>query len=132
MKLCSSTRSYGYALLDVVLAVTLFSIAVTGLVKVMQGINTTSGEFARDRMIQLQLESMLLEKKNLPVGEIVSEVYDPLLDATFRSYAEAFQVDNGEGEPLSDLYKLTVEAGFADSGGEQLEKAELIIYQPES
>ncbi|MEC5128155.1 hypothetical protein VSU19_15420 [Verrucomicrobiales bacterium BCK34] len=122
----------GYALLDVVIAVALFAITVTGLVQVMQRINSTSGEFARDRMIQQHIEAMLYEKRSLPVAEIASESYDELLDVTFRSYAAPFQVDNGEGNELEDLYQLTVEASFTNDGGEQLERADLIIYQPES
>lgn len=122
----------GYALLDVVIAVALFAITVTGLVQVMQRINSTSGEFARDRMIQQHIEAMLYEKRSLPVAEIASESYDELLDVTFRSYAAPFQVDNGEGNELADLYQLTVEASFTNDGGEQLERADLIIYQPES
>ncbi|MDF1741168.1 MAG: hypothetical protein P1U86_18545 [Verrucomicrobiales bacterium] len=122
----------GYALLDVVIAVALFAITVTGLVQVMQRINSTSGEFARDRMIQQHIEAMLYEKRSLPVAEIASESYDELLDVTFRSYAAPFQVDNGEGNELADLYQLTIEASFTDDGGDQVERADLIIYQPES
>jgi len=124
-------KNSGYALLDVVIAVALFSITVTGLVQVMQKINSTSGEFARDRMIQQHIEAMLYEKRRLPVAEIAAETYDELLDITFRSYAEPFQIDNGEGNELADLYQLTVEAAFNDDGGAQLEKAQIIIYQPE-
>lgn len=125
------TEGKGFALLDVVLAVALFAITVTGLIQVMQKINTTSGEFARDRMIQQNIESLLYEKRILPVAEIASDTYDELLDVTFRSYAEPFQVDNGEGKELADLYQLTIEAAFKDDGGDQLEKAQIIIYQPE-
>lgn len=132
MKRFRRGKQTGYALLDVVIAVALFSITVTGLVQVMQKINSTSGEFARDRMIQQHIEAMLYEKRTLPVAEIASETYDELLNVTFRSYAEPFQVDNGEGNELADLYQLTVEASFTDDGGAQLERADLIIYQPDS
>ncbi len=132
MKNSRYRRDLGYALLDVVIAVALFAITVTGLVQVMQKINSTSGEFARDRMIQQHIEAMLYEKRTLAVAEIASETYDERLDVTFRSYAEPFQVDNGEGKELTDLYQLTVEASFIDDGGAQLERADLIIYQPDS
>lgn len=121
----------GYALLDVVLAVALFGISVTGLVKAMQQINSTSASFARDRMIQQNLEAMLAEKKRLPVGDMTSEMYDEVLDITFRSYVEELQLDNGEGNELDDLYQLTAEAVFMDDGGEQIERAVLYVYQPE-
>lgn len=124
-------NSRGYALLDVVLAVALFALTVTGLVGVLQSINETSAELARDRMIQHQLTSLLAETKVMPVSSMNSERLDEVTDITFRTYVEEMEVDNGEGNALSDLYMLTAEAVFMDSGEPQTETARIIIYQPE-
>ena len=124
-------NSRGYALLDVVLAVALFALTVTGLVGVLQTINETSAELARDRMIQHQLTSLLAETKVMPVSSMNSERLDEVTDITYRTYLEEMEVDNGEGNALSDLYMLTAEAVFMDSGGPQTETARIIIYQPE-
>lgn len=121
-------RPGGYALLDVVLAVTLFAITVTGLLMVLRGIGDTSSGFARDRFIQQQLEGLLAEKRRVGLEEMASETLDEASGITFRTYAEPFEIDNGEGEALADLHKLTAEAAFLDDGGEQTEKAELILY----
>jgi hypothetical protein len=125
----ASTR--GYALLDVVLAVTLFAITVTGLLRVMRGVGDTSAGFARDRYVQQQLEGLLAEKRRLAVDAMAYESVDALTGITFRTYVEPYQIDNGEGAELADLYKLTAEATFLDDGGEQVEKAELIIHYEE-
>tara|TARA_R110000850_G_scaffold247744_3_gene372682 strand:- start:72 stop:464 length:393 start_codon:yes stop_codon:yes gene_type:complete len=125
-------NSRGYALLDVVLAVALFALSVTGLVGALQSISQTSSELARNRMIQHRLESMLTETRRLPIAGMTTEVFDELTDITFRTFAEPLEVENGEGNELSDLYLLVAEAMFIDDGGEQSERAELIIYQPES
>ena len=130
MKSSVSSRS-GYALLDVVLAVALFAITVTGLVQVLQRVSETSGGFARDNMIQQRIESLLAEKRRLTVQEMTSEFVDERTDVTYRTYVEAIEVDNGEGNELTDLYRLTVEANYFDEGGDQVEKADLIIYKPE-
>jgi hypothetical protein len=123
--------SRGYALLDVVLAVTLFAITVTGLLRVMRGVGDTSAGFARDRYVQQQLEGLLAEKRRLAVDAMAYESVDALTGITFRTYVEPYQIDNGEGDELADLYKLTAEATFLDDGGEQVEKAELIIHYEE-
>jgi hypothetical protein len=120
-----------YALLDVVLAVTLFAITVTGLLMVLRGIGDTSSGFARDRYIQQQLEGLLAEKRRVGLDAMASETLDELSGITFRTYVEPFEIDNGEGDALTDLYKLTAEAAFTDDGGEQLEKAELVLYVQE-
>lgn len=124
-------NSRGYALLDVVLAVALFALTVTGLVGVLQTINETSAELARDRMIQHQLTSLLAETKVMPVSSMNSERLDEVTDITYRTFVGEMEVDNGEGNALSDLYMLTAEAVFMDSGGPQTETARIIIYQPE-
>ncbi|MCB1206018.1 MAG: hypothetical protein KDN18_17285 [Verrucomicrobiae bacterium] len=118
----------GYALLDVVLAVALFAITVTGILSVLRGVGDTSAGFARDRYLQQQLEALLSEKRRLPLDAMASEYVDELTGITFRTEAVAFQIDNGEGKELTDLYKLTAEATFLDDGGEQVERAELIIH----
>ncbi len=122
----------GYALLDVILAVALFAITVTGLMRVMQRVNETSSGFARDRYIQQQLEGLLSERRKMTVEEMNYNMTDELSGVAFRTFVESFTVDNGEGNELTDLYKLTAEATFLDDGGEQIERAELIIYQPET
>ncbi|MEM9016300.1 MAG: hypothetical protein AAGC68_04750 [Verrucomicrobiota bacterium] len=121
----------GYALLDVVLAVALFALTVTGLIQVMQRINETSGSYARDRMIQERLSSLLVQTEKLPVSSMTSEAFDETLGITFRTYVEDYQIDNGEGAELSDLYLLTAEAAFVDDGGDQIERAALLVHRPE-
>lgn len=134
MKTTHKTSSFrrGYALLDVVLAVALFGITATGLMRVLQRVSETSTGFSRDRYLQSQIEGLLSEKRMLTVDAMPGETVDELTGITFRTYVEALEVDNGEGKALSGLYKLTAEAVFLDDGGEQTEKAEIIIYKPET
>ena len=54
-----------------------------------------------------------------------------MTDITYRTFVGEMEVDNGEGNALSDLYMLTAEAVFMDSGEPQTETARIIIYQPE-
>lgn len=121
----------GYALLDVVLAVALFAITVTGLLKVLQGVGDTSAGFARDRHVQQQLEALLAEKRRVGLDAMASETVDAGSGITYRTYVEPFQIDNGEGADLGDLHKLTAEATFLDDGGEQIERAVLILHMAE-
>ena len=127
----AARRRRGYALLDVILAVTVFAIWGAGIVAFMQRISDTSASYSRDRVIQYRLESMLSEAKERPIEEMTAEVVDETLATTFRTTVEPLQLANIDGEALEDLYKLTVTATFQASGGEQVEKAELFIYKPE-
>jgi hypothetical protein len=126
-----SGNNAAYALLDVVLAVALFALAATGLISVMQGINETSSNFAFDRVVQDRLLSLLTETKRLDIGAMTSQAVDPDLNITFRTYVESYEIDNGEGAALTDLYLLTAEAQFVDEGGEQTERVMLLIHREE-
>lgn len=126
-----SENNAAYALLDVVLAVALFALAATGLISVMQGINETSSNFAFDRVVQDRLLSLLTETKRLDIGAMTSQAVDPDLNITFRTYVESYEIDNGEGAALTDLYLLTAEAQFVDGGGEQTERVMLLIHREE-
>ncbi len=126
----SSRASRGFALLDVVLAVAIFAISVTGLIGILQKMNETSSAFAKDSRIQNRLVSLLTETKRLEPSAMTTEVYDPNLDMTFRTYAQPFQIENGEGAELTDLYELTAEVEFLDDGGSQIERVSLIVHSP--
>jgi hypothetical protein len=126
----SCSRQCGYALLDVVLAVALFGITATGLMRVMQRVSETSTDFSRDRYLQARIEGLLSEKRLLTVESMTGEAVDEVTGITFRTYVEALEIDNGQGGALTDLYKLTAEGAYLDDGGKQIEKAEIIIYKP--
>ncbi|MDF1657736.1 MAG: hypothetical protein P1U58_08990 [Verrucomicrobiales bacterium] len=128
MSTLSSNR--GFALLDVVLAVAIFAISVTGLIGVLQRMNETSSAFAKDRLMQSRLESLLSETKRLEPSAMTTEVYDSTFDLTFRTYAQPFEVDNGDGAELTDIYELTAEVEFVDDGGPQLERVSILVHKP--
>ena len=125
------SRVRGYALLDVILAVTVFAFWGVGLITLLQKISDTSNSYSRDRLIQYQLESLLTEMKHRPIDEMVVERYDEALEVTFATILEPSTLANIDGEALEDLYDLVATATFTDSGGEQTETARLTIYQPE-
>ncbi len=124
-------RPRGFALLDVALALTIFAFSITSLVVLLQKITDTSASYARDRLIQNGIDSYLTETKRKPVNEMNGEFFDESLGVTYQTLVEPLDLGDAEGNPLKDLYKLTVTAAFEEDGGPQEETAELIVYQPE-
>lgn len=123
-------RTSAFALVDVLLAVTIFALSVTGLVVTMQKIQENSNSYARDRQIQYGLEAAIAEAKLRPVEEVNVETRDEALQVTYATLAEPLELSNVDGKALADLYKVTVTATFLDAGGEQREKAEVYLYKP--
>jgi hypothetical protein len=124
------SRIGGYALLDVILAVTVFAFWGAGLVTLLQKISDTSNSYSFDRLVQYQLESLLTEMKHRPVEEMTVERLDEALGVTFRTTVEPLNLANIDGDGLEDLYQLTATATFQDAGGEQVETARIYIHQP--
>ena len=132
MKFVRKIRFRGYALLDVVLAVAVFALVGTALIRSLHQIKSNSNHAHFDRMVQYGLESILTEAKHRPVREMPSEVLDEALGVTYATTVERLEVANGDGNALRDLYVLKATATFLDEGGEQVEEAEIYVYQPET
>lgn len=124
-------KTSGYALLDVILAVTVFAFWGVGLITLLQEISDTSNSYSRDRLIQYQLESLLTEMKHRPIDEMTTSRFDEALNVTFATTVETLNLANLEGETLEDLYELVATASFREGGEDQVETARLTIYQPE-
>ncbi len=132
VKIQGKFKQRGYALLDVILAVAVFALVGTALIRSLSQVqeDSTYGRF--DRLIQYGLEAVLTEAKHKPVREMQSEIYDETLDVTYATTVEQLEVATSEGNALRDLYKLTATATFMNDGGEQVETAEIYVYQPDT
>ena len=126
-------RSAAFSLLEIVIALTVFVIAITGLFSALQQIGMNSAAFAQDREIQYGLEAILAEARHLPVSEMTFERVDETQGVRYTMTVEPANLANVDGEALDDLYLLRAAADFDSmgGGGTQIEAAEIYVYQPE-
>lgn len=120
----------GYLLLDVVLAVTVFAIAVTGILVAVNGITETSKYYARDMQVQYGMDAMLVEARHRPVEEMGFERNDSHLGVLYRTDVEPLNQVNSEGNALVGLYRLKVSAILEYGGEDETDTAEVIVYRP--
>lgn len=120
-----------YLLLDVVLAVTIFAIAVTGMLVAINRITETSKFYAQDMQLQYGMDAMLVEARHRPLEQMAFERHDSHLEVVYRSELEALNEVNSEGEALDGLYRLKVSAVFTRGGEDEGDSAEVIVYRPE-
>ena len=123
-------RAQGYALLDVLVALTVFAIWGVGLMSLLREISLRSESNARDRLIQYQLQSFITEAKHKPVEEIPVEYIDENLGARFTTTIEPLQLANVDGNGLDELYTVKVIAEFQERGETITETAEVYLYKP--
>ena len=120
-----------YLLLDVILAVTVFAIAVTGILVAVNRITETSRLYAMDMQVQYGMDAMLVEARHRPVEEMGFERDDSDLGVLYRTEIEPLNQVNSEGEALKDLYRLKVSAIFQFGDEDETDTAEVIVYRPE-
>lgn len=121
----------GIALLDALLAVFVFALAVTGIATWLGQIADNSNQMAKERLVQHGMTGILAEAKQRPLTDMNFERRDDLLEVTYRTAIEPVQLTTTEGETLEDMYVLTVTANYSEGRLEFNRSAEVFIHKPE-
>ena len=118
-KLRRRTRK-GYLLLEVVLAMAVFSLAATGFTLALQKAADASDMAAREMQITRILSSALDEALAVPVleeGEAVMELEERQVDIQ-TVYKRIEEMENQDGQLLQDMWRITVTAFYVQDGAE--------------
>ena len=118
-KLRQRTRK-GYLLLEVVLAMAVFSLAATGFTLALQKAADASDMAAREMQITRILSSALDEALAVPVleeGEAVMELEERQVDIQ-TLYERIEEMENQDGQLLQDMWRITVTAFYVQDGAE--------------
>lgn len=130
----------GFMLLEVLLAMGVFAIAVTGFVIALQRTGDLAGATQRQLRITRILESALTKAMSVPVleegkeSESVAEMANEgmEIETTVEAMQEKFQ--NEDGQDLQEMFRIEVVAHWFENGVPQEEMAETWrysrLYQP--
>lgn len=123
-----STNHRGYILYEVLIALTVFALAITGLMQVLSLTIDAANEIAFERAVHRGLESILTEARHRDVADMSIDYLDEVLEVAYHTEVEELQLANTEGQTLTGMYKLTATATY-QVGAEQVEDAaEIWIY----
>jgi prepilin-type N-terminal cleavage/methylation domain-containing protein len=125
----------GFSLLETILALMVFSIAVVALVGAINGMGNASVEARRTREVQAQLEAMMLDATRKPPQEIVSgqQSYETGSRQDGVDYHLAMQIielANADGQTLPGLYSVKATARWTEAGAKQEISADTLTYPP--
>ncbi|CAN5228011.1 hypothetical protein BH23VER1_BH23VER1_06730 [soil metagenome] len=96
-----------FLLLEVIIALTVFSLVAVGLAVALQSSIDASNRLSRDLAIREGLEGMLVEAQAKPkTNEMAFSRHDEKLDLEFRTELEALQFTNSRGEPVDNRWLL--------------------------
>ncbi len=123
-------RPAAYILLELIIAIFIFSLAVLGLT---QSLNTSieiANILHRDNLIQIGMRSFIEEIRNKPLADMTTTYTDPQLGITYTSKMEPLALRTQRGDVLRDLYDLQVTALHTFAGEERTETVNVYVYKP--
>ncbi|WP_395744589.1 hypothetical protein [Prosthecobacter sp.] len=123
-------RTRGYILFELVLALTIFAIAVLGLAKALNQALETANLFRRDQIIRIGMRNFFEELRNKPLAKMSTTYTDPTYGITYTSTTEALSLKTTSGSVLSDMYKLSIHATSSFDGVEQDDTLDVYVYKP--
>jgi len=126
----------GYVLLEIIVALTVFAVAVAGLSSVLHSSLDSSNALRRTAAVRRGLEAVLIEARQKPKREEMAlTATDPALGVEYRSSLQELKWGNRKGDPVRGLYVLRVEArdvraATAGLTTEPTDVAEVYVYRP--
>ncbi len=119
----------GFTLLETLLALMVFSIAVVALVEAVNQLGNTTLHRRREAMVQERMRSLLIEHTRLPDLPDEAKIVDGDVTYTVKR-APLDQLRNKDGQPLPDLFEISVTATWLEGRVLQQATAETWVYPP--
>lgn len=126
-------KARGFTLLEVLIALGMFVLAVGGLALALDRAFSASIILRRDGEIRQQIESLIDQAMILPIDRLQQgiESETDALGVKYSTIAEPVEdLVNKEQETLGGIWKITVRAAWEEGGRDEEWKEEFLRYQP--
>ncbi|MDI1312716.1 hypothetical protein [Prosthecobacter sp.] len=120
----------GYILFELVMALTIFAIAVLGLAKALNQALETANLLKRDQIIRIGMRNVFEELRNKPLAKMSTTIVDATYGITYTSSTEALSLKTTRGGILSDMYNLNIHATSSFDGVPQEDNLDVYVYKP--
>ena len=118
----------GFTLLKTLLALMVFCIAVVALVEALTQLGNTTLHRRREATVQEHMRSLLIEQTRLP--DMPSEAKGEEDNVTYTVRRMPLELRNKDGQPLPDLFEISVTATWLEGRVLQQATAETWVYPP--
>jgi hypothetical protein len=124
-------RRGGYALLETIIALTVFCVVVGGLASALHSSLDAANLIRRQAAVRRGLESILVEAKAKPKREEMPMTYrDEALGVEFRTELVEMKWINRRNRPVKGLYTLRAVATDLRAAKPMNETAEVYVHRP--
>lgn len=128
---CILGGAAGYVLLEIIIALTIFAVVVTGLAGLLHSTLDGANQLRRQAAVRRGLESILVEAGEKPKREEMAlTTRDDALGIEFRSALEEVKWVNRKGQPVKGLWLLTASATDLRDSNTLRDRAEVYVYRP--
>lgn len=125
----SKTSPHAYILLELVIALSIFAIAVLGLANSLSTSLEVANILNRENAVQIGMRSFIEELRKKPLADMETQVTDATLGVTYTSKMVPLGIRNGSGNTLRDLYDLQVTALYSFAGEECTDTVSVYVYK---
>ena len=120
----------GYILLELIIALSIFSISVLGLAQALNTSVRIASIINQDQRVRSGMRSFIEEVRRKPLAEMAATFTDPALEVTCTSTVQPVALTTTNGSTLSSLYELKVVAQYAVMSEPQQESVSIYVYKP--
>ena len=122
---------HGFVLLEIIIALTDFAVAVTGLAGALHSALDASNKLRRQASVRRGMESLLAEARQQMKREEMQLIrVDDSLGLSFQSSLAELKWTNLKGAPVRGLYVLRVVAQSTKPNTSPENTAEVYVYRP--
>lgn len=127
---CRGPAHGGFILLEVVIAIGVFMVAVTGIVVALNTIIDTSMVVRKENAILVKMETRLAEARFLPLQEGTFPDEEPDIDGVlFTRIVTPLELVNKDEVTLNNLFKVQMVATWMDGQRKETQTAEIYVLQ---
>ena len=131
---CTASSAPGFALLEIILALALFSLVAVGMTQAIDGIAKTSNQARQEAQVLRVLESVLAEVAHQPEFKATSITFNPTADGIDASASiEKVKLITKDKVELDHMFRIRAEAWITDGRARRLKRSmETYVYSPNS
>jgi Tfp pilus assembly protein PilV len=123
---------HGYILLELIIALSIFSIGVLGLARTLNSSMEVANILNKDQRVRIGMRSFLEEVRRKPLNEMRVSITDAASGVTYSSTAEPVSLTMTNGNKMRDLYNLKIVATYSAGNEQREESVDVYVYKPAS
>lgn len=130
----TSSAAHGFALLEIILALALFSLVAVGMTRAIEAIAKASTSARQEAQVLRVLESVLAEVAHQPEFKATSISFNPTADHIDASATiEKVKLINKDKVELDHMFRIRAEAWIKDGRTRRMKRSmETYVYSPHS